>query len=78
MVLVRIQLVPQMIKHFLGHKLIQRVNQNEKCLVCIECKLYVYNIIDFNDKFYYFPNEESIASILNISCDEVIIKKLLE
>jgi hypothetical protein len=67
-----------MIKHFLGHKFIERTN-SPYFIICIECNSIAYYNDDFT-KIYTIElvNGGVIQAILNISCDEVIIKKLLE
>lgn len=69
-----------MIKHYLGHKFIKRKNEKEHCLICIECNLNVYYLYEtFESKFIFvFHDEKYNECKLNISCDEIFIKKLLE
>ena len=84
MALVRIQIFPQMIiRNFLGHKFIKRTSEAgyEHHLICVECGLTSYFMIELVGKgevpFLCIDNFGKVLA-LNISCDEVFIKKLLE
>lgn len=68
-----------MIKHFLGHKFIERKsNGYDEYYLCIECgMLCLPGRYYSEDRFYYF-NENDDLIIIDISCDEFVIKKLLE
>lgn len=84
MVLVRIQIFPQMIiRNFLGHKFIKRVTETgyEHHLICIECGLnsyYLVELVGSGQIPFLCIDECGTIVTLNISCDEVFIKKLLE
>lgn len=73
--MVQIHLVPHMIKHFLGHQFINK-GKTDLRFTCLNCGFNVY-IDAYSDKLlYYYVNYQAV--IVSISCDEYIIKKLLE
>lgn len=64
-----------MIKHFRGHKFLLKESSIDY-YVCVECGVYAYKYIHTINNFYIYV--EGYATFLDISCDEVMIKKLLE
>jgi hypothetical protein len=67
-----------MIRHFLGHKFIGRKSYNEDFyLVCIECGIYAFQYSSGDKIDLYYVVDYDVV-MLNISCNEFMIKKLLE